>query len=68
MRKKWCKDCKQMFATPSSYMHHKRVGAICRPVEMFDAAGFVMTKDGWFLDRLDNAISGATRRKRQARR
>ena len=57
-----------MFATPSSYMHHKRIGAICRPVERFADAGFVMTKDGWFLEKLDNEISGAARRQRQARR
>lgn len=68
MRKKLCKDCKQMFATPSSFMHHKRIGAICRPVERFADAGFVMTKDGWFLEKLDNEISGAARRQRQARR
>ena len=67
MRQKRCKDCKQIFATPSSFMHHKRVGAVCRPVEMFGEAGFVMTKNGWYLDKVDNEISRAARRQRQTR-
>ena len=61
MRQRRCKDCKELFATPASYVNHKRIGGACRPVEDLPDASFVMTKNGWYLDKVVREIRGKKR-------
>lgn len=41
-----CKECKQVFASPESYLGHKRAEG-CRSPEALVAAGYVQTPKGW---------------------
>jgi len=65
VRQRRCKDCKQDFANPGSYVNHKRIGGVCRPVDLLPDAGFVMTPNGWHLDKVVRFIGGRGRLRKQ---
>jgi hypothetical protein len=50
-----------MFATPASFVNHKRIGGACRPVEDLPDASFIMTKNGWYLDKVVREIRSKKR-------
>jgi hypothetical protein len=61
VRQRRCKDCKELFATPASFVNHRRIGGACRSVENLPDAGFIKTANGWYLDKLVREIRSKKR-------